>query len=77
MKNDASDAKIPVGLLLPVWHPPSWKMSATGFLKAPSPLEVRPILNSKLQSSLYHPITHDTAHTVRTRSTYSPIALKA
>jgi hypothetical protein len=52
MKKDASDAEIPVGLLLPVWHPPSWKMSATGFLKVPSLLEVRPILNSKLQSRL-------------------------
>jgi hypothetical protein len=56
MKKDASDAEIPVGLLLPIWHPPSWKMSASGFLKAPGPLEVRPIFNSKLQSSLpsYH-----------------------
>jgi hypothetical protein len=33
MKNDAIDAKIPVGLLLPVWLPQSYKMSATGFLK--------------------------------------------
>ena len=32
MKNDASDAKIPVGLLLPVWFPPSWKMAAKGLL---------------------------------------------
>jgi hypothetical protein len=37
MENDASDVKIPVGLLLPGWHPPSLKMAAIGFLEAPKP----------------------------------------
>ena len=37
MKNDTSDVKIPVGLLLTVCHPPSLKMATTGFLEAPKP----------------------------------------
>jgi hypothetical protein len=29
VENNAGDVRNPVGLLLPVWHPPSWKLAAT------------------------------------------------
>ena len=37
LKNKASDVKNAVRILLPVWHPPSWKMAASLFIEVYGP----------------------------------------
>ena len=59
MKNDASDVKISVGLLLPVWHLPSWKMATTCFLEAPKAARSPP--HPQLDAAIELTIPSDTA----------------